>query len=259
VAGSITPDGRHGGNGSMSSSGRIEALVRMGGSLLAASVILVTPPTAVPAAAQAPAEPFRAAPSRKGGETPSASVRAVGADALVMRGGFVGFATGDDDNCPSGAGVVAGIEQRTPGRWFAGVAGDLYVATPTVCGTASTVVPHESGTADEFAGITLLFAPRVSTRAGVHLDFGDLRFEPSVAAGALYAPELWGEAARRIVPWSGGALEVRPRSGRFGLVVEHGYHRVPVTHQIRTSGDWRVVREFGRWRPVTNLALTIRR
>jgi hypothetical protein len=259
VAGSITPDGRHGGNGSMSSSGRIEALARACGSLLAACALFTTPLTADRASAQAVAEPAQPAVLRQPAAASPAPLRAVGADALVMRGGFVGFATGDDHDCPTGAGIVAGVEQRTPGRWFAGVAGDLYIAAPTVCGTASTVVPHESGTADEFAGITLLFAPRFSTRAGMHVDFWDLRFEPSVAAGALYAPELWGDAARRLVPWSGGALEVRPRSGRFGVVIEHGYHRVPVTHQVRTSGDWRVVREFGRWSPVTNLALTVRR
>jgi hypothetical protein len=177
----------------------------------------------------------------------------------VIRAGFVGFGTGDDVNCPTGTGVAGGVELRTPGRWFAGVGADLYVATPAVCTDVAKLVPHESGTADELSGITLLFAPRLSSRVGAAFDFEGLRIEPSLGAGAVYAPAMWGGAERSLVPWAGGALSVQPHDWRVGLLLEHGYHRVPVVRQIHGSTGARVVEEFGRWKRVLNVAVTLRR
>lgn len=182
-----------------------------------------------------------------------------GSGSRVVRAGFVGFGTGDDVNCPTGSGLTGGIELRTRGRWFVGAGADLYVATPAVCTDIGTIVPHESGTVDEFAGITLLFAPRLSARLGAALDHGEVRFEPSVAAGAVYAPEMWGDAERTVLPWLGGALAVHPRAWRVGFLIEHGYHRIPVSHQMRGPLGWHVVDEFGRWRRVTNVAISLRR
>jgi hypothetical protein len=176
-----------------------------------------------------------------------------------LRAGVVGFSTGDDVNCPTGIGVAGGGEVRTQRRLFVGLGADLYVATPAACTSTGTVVPHESGTADEFSGITLLFAPRLTARVGGRIGFGDLRFEPSLSAGGSYAPQLWGESQRRVVPWTGGALGIRLNDSRFGLLIEHGFHRVPVSQQVRETAGWRVVNQFGRWKPATNVSLSIDR
>jgi hypothetical protein len=177
----------------------------------------------------------------------------------IVRGGFVGFGTGDDAGCPTGSGVVGGIERRTGGRWFAGVGVDLYVATPVVCADVATIVPHDRGTVHEIAGITLLFAPRLSGRVGTAFDAGAVRVEPSLVAGAVYAPSMRGDAGRAVVPWAGAALAVQPRGWRFGFALEHGYHRVPVSHALSEDAGWRVIDEFGRWKSVVNVAVRIRR
>lgn len=179
--------------------------------------------------------------------------------AHVLRAGIVGFGTGAELNCRNGSGVSAGVEVRTGGRWFAGVGADLYVATPAVCTDVGTIVPHESGTVHEFSGITLLFAPRLSGRVGTTFGLAAVRVEPSLGAGAVYAPAMWGDAGRSVVPWAGAALAVQPRGWRVGFALEHGYHRVPVSHQMSGAAGWQVVDEFGRWKPVTNVAIRLRR
>jgi hypothetical protein len=184
---------------------------------------------------------------------------AVGAEAqsLLLRGGFVGFGTGDDINCPVGMGVAGGVEARTGGRLYAALGADLYVATPQVCTTVVRIVPYESGYADEFAGVTLLFAPRLTARFGVQLAAGTWAVEPSAAVGVVHAPELWGDGVRRALPYAGGALAVRPRGWRFGMLVEHGFQRVPITHQVREQDRWRTIHVYGTWKPLFNLGISV--
>jgi hypothetical protein len=181
------------------------------------------------------------------------------AQSHVVRGGFVGFGTGDDVNCPTGIGVVGGAELRTGGRAFVGLGADLYVATPQVCTTVGRVVSYPAGYADELGGVTLLFAPRLSARLGTHFEFDGVGFEPSAAVGLLYAPELWGNGARSMLPFAGGGLAIQPQLWRIGLLLEYGYHRVPIKHRMREDGAWRTVHEFGTWKPLLNLGVRLAR
>jgi hypothetical protein len=176
-----------------------------------------------------------------------------------LGGGFVGFGTGDDVNCPMGMGVVGGAELRTGDRAFIGLGGDLYVATPQVCTTVGRVVSYPGGYADEEGGVTLLFAPRASARLGTQLEFDGIAIEPSLAAGFVYAPQLWGNGSRRILPYAGGALAIQPQAWPVGLLVEHGYHRVPIKHRMREDGAWRTIHAFGTWKPLLNFGVRITR
>jgi hypothetical protein len=179
------------------------------------------------------------------------------AQSAQVRGGFVGFGTGDEVNCPTGMGVAGGVDVRTRGRIFAGLGADLYVATPQVCTSMSRLVPFRAGYADEFAGVTLLFAPRLSARVGAHADLGTTRVEPSFVAGLIHAPELWRDGARRVLPYAGGALAVQPVGWRFGLVLEHGYQRVPVAYRVREQDRWRTIHEYGRWKPLFSAGVAV--
>jgi hypothetical protein len=188
-----------------------------------------------------------------------APATAAHAQGLIVRGGFVGFGTGDDLNCPTGLGVVGGAEIRTAGKVFVGLGGDLYVATPQVCTTMARVIAYDGGYADEVSGVTLLFAPRVAGRVGTAREVGGVRFEPSLVAGWIHAPQLWRDGGRRTLPFAGGALAAVPTGWRFGLVLEHGYQRVPVSHQVRVGDGWRTVHEYGMWKPVFNLGVRLTR
>jgi hypothetical protein len=179
------------------------------------------------------------------------------AQVVQVRGGFVGFGTGDEVNCPVGMGVAGGVELRTTGSVYAGIGADLYVATPQVCTTASRIIAYDGGLADEFAGVTLLFAPRLSGRLGSRLEAGNTRLDASLVGGLIQAAELWGDGARRVLPYAGGAVTVKPLAWSFALLLEHGYQRVPVTHQIREQERWRMVHEYGRWKPLFNIGVSV--
>jgi hypothetical protein len=163
--------------------------------------------------------------------------------------GLVVYGTGEEVNCPYGTGLVGGVEGRTGGARYLVLAGDLYFAAPAAC----TLVGWEYD-----GGVELLFAPRLSVRAGTSHLLGGYRLEPSAGVGAINSSSIWGNQEMQLNPWFGGVLVVRRLGGRRAIGAEYGWHRVVLTRASFGLTEGRVPQQppqVHHWKPLVNLGI----
>jgi len=166
------------------------------------------------------------------------------------------YGTGDDVNCGTGVGVVAGAAVRTRGPWLLALTGDLLIAGPLGCTDIGRVATYRGEQVEERAYVDFAPGVRLGIRAGRALRGRGVMFEPGLAGGVLNGKVDAGSrtAERAWKPWAAGLLAIQPEGWRVRLRAEYGAYAVPVSY---VRGVRTVVHEFNRWKPLLLLTVGI--
>lgn len=187
---------------------------------------------------------------------------------LTVRTGLAAYGTGDDTNCETLPASTAGIRVGTPTTWFVAVGADLYDTFENVgCTAVLPIVDYGDGVfGDEFAGVWLSNAPRLTAWLGYRRVVRRWDVEATVGAGAIRSSaQSWRPGEGERVQWrrfEGGALLVGPAGGWWAASIERGRHRIPVRHELyrRDGGAHEPIgtRRFDRWTSLIQIGINLR-
>ena len=182
---------------------------------------------------------------------------------IAASAGWGSYATGDDFNCGSNSLLGLGLELRTDGPFLVALGGDILAASGLDCTATLPLVPKGDGVqAREFTGLDLGTAPRVRIFLGARIPIDEVEVSPALGAGLVRTgatirgePTSWRD-------WAGFRVEGRWIERGPSLIVEHGWNRVPVRHEVfRVDEQGRVidlgVERFSRWKPMTQVMLSV--
>ena len=174
-------------------------------------------------------------------------------DAKLSIGGNAGlviYETGDERNCPTGAGFGAGVELRSRGSWVLAGGADLLAAAPYVCTQVLAITTYQGQEVGVWSGARFPLAPRAGIRVGrtVRSLDASLRAGYILTKNDFFPKDIW--LGRPIL---GG--DVSWRRGRVGLQIVYERFRAPIRY-IRIR-DREVVHEFNVWKPMYRFGIVL--
>ena len=165
------------------------------------------------------------------------------------------YDTGDEANCPSGAGVALEVERRFRSSPFIGIAAGLHMADALTCTSVGTVREVDGRLLDVVAHLSLLAAPMLAVSAGPDFRLGNSAIQPRVRIGMINAEIDGPRGERHFMPLLQAGVQAR--RGRFGAVLRGGTLRAPVLLQSADSGEWEIVEREWHWRNIWEAGLRL--
>jgi hypothetical protein len=167
----------------------------------------------------------------------------------VASGVLLSYRTGDELNCPTGAGLGLDIERRWGSAVSVGVGAGVRLADAYVCTLALKTRFVDGQWLGEFDHLSLIGAPSMNLSLGSGFNAGDidvgLRFRGGTILGRTNGP---GEE-RMLMSFNQG--EVTVSGGRMGIILRIGAIRSPINLVL---GREVIDREW-HWRRITELGL----
>jgi hypothetical protein len=167
----------------------------------------------------------------------------------VASGVLLSYRTGDELNCPTGAGLGLDLEHRWGSVVSVGAGAGLRLADAYVCTLALKTRLVDGQWLGEFSHLSLLAAPALNVSLGSGFTAGDIDLGFRMRGGAILGRTNGPGEERMVLSFNQGEVTVSGR--RIGVIVRVGAIRAPINLVI---GDEVVDREW-HWRRITELGL----
>jgi hypothetical protein len=165
----------------------------------------------------------------------------------------VSYQTGNEVNCPTGAGIGADIEHRWGRVVSIGLGVGFRLADAMVCTSVGTSRQVNGRWLDEFGHLSLIAAPVLHVSGGTGRSFGAMYLAGRVRAGTVLA-RVDGPADDRLLTQM-TQLEFSANDRLLGVVFRFGVVRSPLLLETAESGQWEVVDREWYWRRIVELGL----